>query len=107
MKRIFTIISALLLLSFSINNLTVNARPINMQISEGTYSIKKLKLMENTTYSIQNTSPGTVLMLRIDDDQQVMESHRLLENSTKYNIGPFRYVDKIVLLGPGTVTITE
>ena len=107
MKKIFIMLSALLLLSFSINDLTVSARVLNIQISEGTYSIKNLNLMENKTYTIQNTSPGTVLMMRIDNDQQVMESHRLLENSAKYNIGPFRYVDKIVLLGPGTVTITE
>ncbi|WP_238899441.1 hypothetical protein [Clostridium sp. YIM B02500] len=107
MKKIFIMLSALLLLSLSMNNLAVSARTLNMQVSEGTYSIKSLKLMENTTYNIQNTSPGTVLMMRIDDDQQVMESHRLLENSAKYNIGPFRYVDKIIILGPGTVTITE
>ncbi len=107
MKKIFTILSALLLLSLSMNNLTVKAEPLNIQIPEGIYNIKDLKLMENTTYNIQNTSAGTNLMIRIGSDQEIMESHRLLENSPKYTIGPFRYVDKIIILGPGTVTITE
>lgn len=107
MKKILTILSALLLLSFSMNNLTVSARTINIQLSEGIYNIRDLKLMENTTYNIQNTSAGINLMIRMDGQQEVMESHRLLENSAKYNIGPFRYVDKIIILGPGTVTITE
>ncbi|WP_236895448.1 hypothetical protein [Clostridium beijerinckii] len=107
MKKILTILSALLLLSFSMNNLTVSARTLNIQLSEGIYTIRDLKLMENTTYNIQNTSAGINLMIRMDGQQEVMESHRLLENSAKYNIGPFRYVDKIIILGPGTVTITE
>ncbi|WP_238860415.1 hypothetical protein [Clostridium sp. YIM B02569] len=107
MKKIFIILSALLLLSFSMNNLAVKAAPLNIQLTEGVYSVKDLKLMENTTYNIQNDSAGTILMMRIDGGQQIMESHRLLENSPKYNIGPFKYVDKIVILGPGTVTITE
>ncbi|WP_026885403.1 hypothetical protein [Clostridium beijerinckii] len=107
MKKIFLILSSLLLLSFSMNNLTVKADTLNIQLHEGIYNIKALNLMENTKYNIQNTSAGTIFMMRIDGDQQVMESHRLLENSTKYNIGPFKYVDKIVILGPGTVTITE
>ncbi|WP_244620233.1 hypothetical protein [Clostridium diolis] len=102
-----TVLSALLLLSFSMNNLAVNAAPLNVKLTEGIYDIKDLKLMENTTYNIQNTSAGINLMIRMDGQQEVMESHRLLENSPKYTIGPFRYVDKIVLLGPGTVTITE
>lgn len=107
MKKIFIMLSALLLLSFSMNNLTVSARTLNIQLSEGIYNIRDLKLMENTTYNIQNTSAGINLMIRMDGQQEVMESHRLLENSAKYNIGPFRYVDKIIILGPGTVTITE
>lgn len=107
MKKILPILSALLLLSFSMNNLAVSARALNIQLSEGIYNIKDLKLMENTTYNIQNTSAGANLMIRIAGQQEVMESHRLLENSPKCTIGPFRYVDKIVLLGPGTVTITE
>lgn len=107
MKKTFTILSALLLLSFSMNNLTVNARTLNIQLSEGIYNIRDLKLMENTTYNIQNTSAGINLMIRMDGQQEVMESHRLLENSPKYNIGPLKYVDRIVILGPGTVTITE
>ncbi|MFW2500179.1 hypothetical protein [Clostridium diolis] len=107
MKKTFTILSALLLLSFSMNNLTVNARTLNIQLSEGIYNIRDLKLMENSTYNIQNTSAGINIMIRIDGQQEVMESHRLLENSQKYNIGPFKYVDKLIILGPGTVTITE
>ncbi|NRT89464.1 hypothetical protein [Clostridium beijerinckii] len=107
MKKTFIILSALLLLSFNMNNLAVKAAPLNIQLTEGVHSVKDLKLVENKTYKIQNTSAGTILMMRIDGDQQIMESHRLLENSPIYNIGPFRYVDKIVILGPGTVTITE
>lgn len=107
MKKILPILSALLLLSFSMNNLAVSARALNIQLSEGIYNIKDLNLMENKTYTIQNVSAETILMIRIDGAQQIIESHRLLENSPKYTIGPFRYVDKIVLLGPGTVTITE
>lgn len=46
-------------------------------------------------------------MIRIDGNQEVMESRRLEPNSIKYNIGPFKLVDKIAILGPGTVTITQ
>lgn len=62
--------------------------------------------MENVTYIIQNNSDATIFMVRIDSNQEFMEAHRLEPNSIKYNIGPFKYVDKIAILGPGTVTIT-
>lgn len=107
MKKILPILSALLLLSFSMNNLAVSARALNIQLSEGIYNIKDLTLMENKTYTIQNVSAETILMIRIDGAQQIIESHRLLENSPKCTIGPFKHVDKIVILGPGTATLTE
>ncbi|OVE67964.1 hypothetical protein CCS79_13495 [Clostridium diolis] len=107
MKKILTVLSALLLLSFSMNNLAVNAAPLNVKLTEGIYDIKDLNLMENKTYTIQNVSAETILMIRIDGAQQIIESHRLLENSPKCTIGPFKHVDKIIILGPGTVTITE
>lgn len=107
MKKLAMLFSIFLFLSFSVNTVTVKAQPINLKLSEGVYSIKDLKLMENVIYDIQNSSAATVFMIRIDGNQEVMESRRLEPNSIKYNIGPFKLVDKIAILGPGTVTITQ
>lgn len=107
MKKLFAITSIFLFVSFNINALTVKAQPLNINLSEGVYSIKDLKLMENVTYNIQNNSSATIFMVRIDGNQELMESHRLEANSIKYNIGPFKNVDKIAILGPGKVNITE
>ncbi len=107
MKKLVMLFSIFLFLSFSIHTLNVNAQPLNIKLSEGVYSIKDLNLMENVTYNIQNNSASTIFMVRIDGGQELMESHRLEANSIKYNIGPFKYVDKIAILGSGTVTITS
>ncbi len=107
MRKLAILFSIFLFLSFSVNTLTVRAQPLNLKLSEGVYSIRDLKLMENVTYDIQNSSAATVFMIRIDGNQEVMESRRLEPNSIKYNIGPFKLVDKIAILGPSTATITQ
>lgn len=101
MRKLVMLFSIFLFLSFNINTITVNAQPVNIKLSEGIYTIKDLKLLENVTYSIQNNSPATIFMIRINGDQEVIESHRLEPNSIKYN------VDKIAILGPGSVNITS
>lgn len=107
MRKLAMLFSIFLFLSFSINPPAVKAQPLNIKLSEGVYSVKDLKLMENITYNIQNNSASTIFMIRIDGNQELMESHRLEPNSIKYNIGPFKVVDKIAILGPGTVNITS
>ena len=108
MKKFISLLCIFLFLSFNINNLTVMANPLNLTLSEGIYNIKDLKLMENTTYTIQNNSPGTIYMIVIDSsNEQIMESKRLIPNSIKYTIGPFKYDSQLVVLGPGKITITE
>lgn len=107
MKKIISIFSILLLLSCNIKNLTVMAQPVNKTLSEGIYRMKDLNLMENIIYNVQNSSSETIFMIIADDNQQIIESRRLPANSSKYNIGPFKYDDKLVVLGPGAITITE
>lgn len=108
MKKFISLLCIFLFLSFNINNLTVMASPINLTLSEGIYNIKDLKLIENTTYTVQNNSPGTVYMIIIDsNNEQIIESKRLIPNSIKYTIGPFKYDNQLVVLGHGTITITE
>lgn len=107
MRKLAVLFSIFLFLSFNINTLTVNAQPINLKLSEGVYSVKDLKLMENTIYNIQNNSAAKIFLIRVDDHQVLVESHLLDSNSIKYNIGPLKNADKIAILGPGTVNITS
>ncbi|NOW89909.1 hypothetical protein [Clostridium beijerinckii] len=107
MKKFIAIFSIFLFLSFNIKSPIVMAQPLNKTLSEGIYRMKDLDLMENIIYNIQNGSSATIFMIIVDDNEQIIESRRLPANSAKYNIGPFKYDDKLVILGPGSITLTE
>lgn len=107
MKKFIVVFSILLFLSFNMNNLTVMANPVDLALSEGIYIIQNINLIPNVSYTAQNTSSGTMFMIVIDDNQQIMQAQRLLPQSIKYTVGPFKYSYKIVILGPGKIEITD
>lgn len=101
MKKLAIIFSIFLLLTFTINNLTVMADPDPQAFSEGFYSINDLKLMPNVSYKIKNVSSDKVFMIVFSGDQLIQQSIRLEPNSIEYVLKLMQYDDKIVVIGNG------
>lgn len=101
MKKLAIIFSIFLLLTFTINNLTVMADPDPQTFSEGFYSINDLKLMPNVSYKIKNVSSDKVFMIVFSGDQLIQQSIRLEPSSIEYVLKPMQYDDKIVVIGNG------
>ena len=102
MKKIITIFSISLFLSFNINIVNTSAQP--KSLSQGIYNVRDENLLVNTSYTVQNTSPtDKVILLIIDGDQQIQELIRLEPNSPKYYLKPLDYDFLVVIIGNGQV----
>ncbi|WP_315072616.1 hypothetical protein [uncultured Clostridium sp.] len=101
MKKLAIIFSIFLLLTFTMNNITVIAAPDPQTFSEGFYSINDLKLIPNVSYKVKNVSSNKVFMIVFSSDQLIQQSIRLEPNSIEYALKPMQYDDKIVVIGNG------
>ncbi len=105
MKKFIAILSIFLLISFSVNISTAVAQP--KSFSEGFYTLKDLNLMENTPYTVQNTSHESYsLLVVLDSNQRVQQVMRLDPNSPKYTAMPLRYDYRIIIIGTGDLTFS-
>ena len=105
MKKIFTIFSIFLFLSFCMNTTTTVAQvnPIK-KFSEGFYNMNDLGLMENVIYNVQNVSDYNGFLVVFDSDQKIQQAISVEPHSSKHPLKNIRSDDRVVILGKGQLT---
>lgn len=89
MKKFITMLSILLLLSFTFN--TVNALAQTKQYSQGFYTMKDLGLNENVSYTVTNHEPFVEgLLFVIDSDKKIQQLVRIPGNSVANPLMPLK-----------------
>jgi len=101
MKKFIAIFSIFLFLLFSTNTITSMAQP--KEFSEGFYNITNLGLMENVTYTVQNTSNYKAFLIVFDSDQKIQQAISLDPRSGLHPLKSIRNTDRVVILGQGVL----
>lgn len=105
MKKRIIIVSIFVFLSLNINYITTIAQPV--EYSQGIYTLRDLKLMENITYNVENVSQyGTSSILIVDTNQRILQLIRLEPKSLKYTLIPIKYEYTIIIYGNGKVVFS-
>lgn len=105
MKKLITLFSIFLLLSFSINTVTTFAQVSGQKrFKEGFYNIYDLGLLENVTYKVENVSNYNGFLIVFDSDQKIQQAISLEPHSIKHPLKTIRADDRVVILGKGELT---
>jgi hypothetical protein len=90
MKKLITVFSIFLLLSFTTNTISVFAQP--KEYSQGFYTMKDLGLSENVPYKVQNNEPYVEgLLFILDSDRKIQQLVRIPANSSQIPLIPLKY----------------
>ncbi|MFL0165625.1 hypothetical protein [Candidatus Clostridium helianthi] len=108
MKKSIFIFSIFLFLSFNINTTTILAQVDQPKtFKEGFYSIRDLGLLENVSYTVQNTSEYRGFIVVFDSEQKIQQAISLDPHSQKFPLKPISNADRVVILGQGMLTFSS
>ncbi|AJG99458.1 hypothetical protein LF65_02888 [Clostridium beijerinckii] len=101
MKKIISIFSIFLFLSFGIS--TIDSFAATKTLPQGMHTLKDSGLSTGIDYNVENNSSGRAMLFIVDSNQLVQESIRFEPNSRKYTIKPLNYGDIIIVIGAGNL----
>lgn len=106
MKKFIAILLIVLSLPFTIAN--AQPKDITKTFTEGVYDVDTFNVPLNELRYIQNVSDtGVSYFIVFSEDQTLLQSIKLVPNSPKYNLIPLNPNYTIVVLGQGSVILSN